>query len=130
MSRRGAPLLKPFPSLFFVAAAGTVQLPPPTGGRVDLLIIAGEHSGDQHAAKLVRRLRDSQPTLEIAALGGPELAAAVANAGGLGMLGGALLLTALGTILSGSMIPIAVRDIVLGVVVLVAVIALRERAAS
>jgi lipid-A-disaccharide synthase len=46
---------------------------------VDLLIIAGEHSGDQHAAKLVRRLRDSQPTLGIAALGGPELAAAGAQ---------------------------------------------------
>ncbi|HEY9153641.1 MAG TPA: lipid-A-disaccharide synthase, partial [Opitutaceae bacterium] len=52
-----------------------MTLPPPAKGRVDLLIIAGEHSGDQHAAKLVRRIRDSQPTLDIAALGGPELAA-------------------------------------------------------
>lgn len=48
----------------------------------------------------------------------------------LGMFGGALLLTGLGTILSGSMMPIAVRDIILGAVVLVAVIALRERAPS
>ena len=62
-----------------MANAGTVKLPAPSAGRVDLLIIAGEHSGDQHAAKLVRRLRDSQPTLKIAALGGPELAAAGAQ---------------------------------------------------
>lgn len=45
----------------------------------------------------------------------------------LGMFGGALLLTGLGTILSGSMMPIAVRDIILGAVVLTAVLALRER---
>jgi lipid-A-disaccharide synthase len=62
-----------------LSKAATVQLPPPANGRVDLLIIAGEHSGDQHAAKLVRRLRDSQPALEIAALGGPEIAAAGAQ---------------------------------------------------
>jgi len=62
-----------------VTTAATVQLLPPATGRVDLLIIAGEHSGDQHAAKLVRRLRDSQPALGIAALGGPELAAAGAQ---------------------------------------------------
>jgi ribose transport system permease protein len=48
----------------------------------------------------------------------------------LGMFGGALLLTGLGAILSGSMMPIAVRDIILGAVVLTAVIALRERAPS
>lgn len=45
----------------------------------------------------------------------------------MGMLGGALLLTALGTLVTGSSVPIAVRDIVFGVVVLGAVLTLRER---
>ena len=45
----------------------------------------------------------------------------------MGMLGGALLLTALGTLVTGSQVPIAVRDIVFGVVVLGAVLTLRER---
>jgi lipid-A-disaccharide synthase len=53
------------------------RLPAPVGGRVDVLIIAGEHSGDEHAARLVRELRAQEgPALAIAALGGPELAAA------------------------------------------------------
>lgn len=42
---------------------------------VDILILAGEHSGDQHAATLVRDLRLQRPELRIAALGGPALAA-------------------------------------------------------
>jgi len=45
----------------------------PPKGRVDLLIVAGEHSGDEHAASIVRRLKQNQPDLEIAALGGPQL---------------------------------------------------------
>ena len=45
----------------------------------------------------------------------------------LGMLGGALLLTALQTLLDGTNLPHAVRDIILGLVVLGAVLALRER---
>jgi ribose transport system permease protein len=45
-----------------------------------------------------------------------------------GMLGGALLLTALSTLLSASLISEAVRSIVYGGVVLTAVVALRERA--
>ncbi|ATC65221.1 lipid-A-disaccharide synthase [Nibricoccus aquaticus] len=52
---------------------------PPEDGRVDLLIIAGEHSGDQHAAKVVRDLHWQRPGLAIAALGGPELAKAGAQ---------------------------------------------------
>ena len=44
----------------------------------------------------------------------------------LGMLGGVLLLTALSTLLSGTMLPHAVRDIVFGLVVLGAVLALRD----
>jgi lipid-A-disaccharide synthase len=42
--------------------------PPP-----DLLVIAGEPSGDEHAARLVRGLRARRPGVRIAALGGPAL---------------------------------------------------------
>lgn len=45
----------------------------------------------------------------------------------LGMLGGALLLTALQTLLAGTTLPYATRAIIFGVVVLGAVIALRDR---
>ena len=45
----------------------------------------------------------------------------------LGMLGGALLLTALQTLLAGTTLPYATRTILFGLVVLVAVMALRER---
>jgi ribose transport system permease protein len=45
----------------------------------------------------------------------------------LGMLGGALLLTALQTLLDGTNLPHAVRDIIFGLVVLGSVLALRER---
>ncbi len=54
-------------------------LPDPARGAVDLLIVAGEHSGDEHAAKVVRDLRARHPGLRICALGGPELAAAGAQ---------------------------------------------------
>ena len=55
------------------------HLPPPSGGRVDVLVVAGEHSGDEHGARVVRELRAKQPGLAVAALGGPELAAAGAQ---------------------------------------------------
>jgi len=55
------------------------SLPAPRADGVDLLIVAGEHSGDEHAAKLARDLRAKQPQLRICALGGPELAAAGAQ---------------------------------------------------
>lgn len=45
------------------------------------------------------------------------------------LLGGALLLTALLTLLAGTTLPHAVRDIIFGLVVLGAVLALRERSA-
>ncbi len=45
----------------------------------------------------------------------------------LGILGGALLLTEVGTLVSGGQRPVALRDIVYGVVVLGAVLSLRER---
>lgn len=41
--------------------------------RVDLLIIAGEHSGDQHAAELVKQLRSCRPDTTIATFGGSAL---------------------------------------------------------
>jgi ribose transport system permease protein len=47
----------------------------------------------------------------------------------LGMLGGALLLTALQTLLAGTTLPYATRTILFGLVVLVAVMALREKQA-
>lgn len=62
-----------------MASSPSTILPSPLNGRVDLLIIAGEHSGDQHAASMVRSLLAREPSLQIAALGGPELAAAGAH---------------------------------------------------
>jgi len=44
-----------------------------------VLIVAGEHSGDEHAARMVRELRAKQPGVSVAALGGPELQAAGAQ---------------------------------------------------
>ena len=55
------------------------SLPAPAGGPVDLLIVAGEHSGDEHAARVVRELLAKSPGLKICALGGPELAKAGAQ---------------------------------------------------
>jgi len=57
----------------------SVQLPPPAEGRVDLLVVAGEHSGDEHAARMLRGLLARQPALRVCALGGPEMAGAGAQ---------------------------------------------------
>jgi lipid-A-disaccharide synthase len=54
-------------------------LPPPHDGRVDLLVVAGEHSGDEHAARLVTELHAKSPGLAVCALGGKHLAAAGAQ---------------------------------------------------
>lgn len=62
-----------------MSAPSLVVLPPPVSGTVDVLFVAGEHSGDQHAAKLVQELRVLRPELKVAALGGPELSAAGAQ---------------------------------------------------
>jgi len=45
----------------------------PRSGEVDILVVAGEHSGDQHAAKVVAELLKARPGLRIAAFGGPQL---------------------------------------------------------
>ena len=59
--------------------AGAIRFAPPRAAGVDLLVIAGEHSGDEHAARVVREMRAKSPALRIAALGGPQLAAAGAQ---------------------------------------------------
>jgi len=56
-----------------------VRFAAPRGGRVDVLVIAGEHSGDEHAARMVAELRRAQPGCAVAALGGPALAGAGAQ---------------------------------------------------
>lgn len=49
-----------------------VRLPKPSIP-TDILIIAGEHSGDEHGALLVEKLLDRNPNLNIAAIGGTRL---------------------------------------------------------
>jgi lipid-A-disaccharide synthase len=55
------------------------HLASPAAGAVDLLVVAAEHSGDEHAARMVRELNAKQPEVRVAALGGPQLAAAGAQ---------------------------------------------------
>ena len=65
-----------------MAADGTLTtntLPAPLGGGVDLLVVAAEHSGDAHAARMVAGLRALQPDVRVCALGGPRLAGAGAQ---------------------------------------------------
>jgi len=45
-------------------------------GELDVLVIAGEHSGDQHAAQVVEDLFRLSPDLKVASLGGDQLAKA------------------------------------------------------
>jgi len=54
-------------------------LPAPAGGSVDLLIVAAEHSGDEHAARMVRGLLTKNSNLKVCALGGARLNAAGAQ---------------------------------------------------
>jgi lipid-A-disaccharide synthase len=60
-------------------SAANVQLPAPAGGQVDLLIVAAEHSGDEHAARMLRAAKLQQPDLRVCALGGASVAAAGAQ---------------------------------------------------
>lgn len=55
------------------------EFAPPSHGAVDLLIIAGEHSGDQQAARMLRGVMERRPDLKVAAVGGAELRAAGAQ---------------------------------------------------
>jgi lipid-A-disaccharide synthase len=61
------------------APALPFRFPPPAEGRVDLMVVAGEHSGDEQAARVVRELKARQPGLAVCAMGGPKLAAAGAQ---------------------------------------------------
>lgn len=53
-------------------SAKAVILPEPLA-EVDVLFVAGEHSGDQHAAKIATQLFDEYPGIGVAAIGGPAL---------------------------------------------------------
>lgn len=59
--------------------ADQTDFPAPTDGPPDLLVIAGEHSGDEHAAHLVAGLKARNPNLKVACLGGEKLQAAGAQ---------------------------------------------------
>lgn len=54
-------------------------LPAPRSSRVEVLVIAGEHSGDEQAARMIATFRRRNPGLAIAAVGGPRLEAAGAQ---------------------------------------------------
>lgn len=57
----------------------TTDFTAPVDGQPDLLVIAGEHSGDEHAALVVADLCAKHPALKVACLGGRELQAAGAQ---------------------------------------------------
>lgn len=50
------------------------DFPPPKGGGCDLLVIAGEHSGDEQAARMVAGALAEKPGLRVCAFGGEKLA--------------------------------------------------------
>ena len=109
-----------------------------SGTRVDLILL-GVYVLSGFCSALVGVLMTGFSGISFLSMGVPYLlpSIAVVLVGGslatggrghyLGILGGALLLTAVGTLVSGAQLPIAVRDIVYGVVVLGAVLSLRER---
>ena len=55
------------------------KLKPPIKQGIDLLVIAGEHSGDELAADFVREIKAKHPELVIASIGGLKLAQAGAD---------------------------------------------------
>ncbi len=59
--------------------AFTPPLPPPQRPGVDVLVLAGEHSGDEQAARMVETLLGREPGLNVVAIGGARLAAAGAQ---------------------------------------------------
>jgi lipid-A-disaccharide synthase len=62
-----------------MSSSHLIELPRPSKGHVDLLVIAAEHSGDEHAARMVSEVRRRRPELVIAALGGKRLEASGAQ---------------------------------------------------
>jgi lipid-A-disaccharide synthase len=84
--------------LHYTSGGRSPALPPPTGRDIlrrmsgpRIFISVGEHSGDQHAANLIRALQALAPGVETAGLGGPRMAEAgcrlVANTVSLGVIG-------------------------------------------
>jgi len=59
--------------------ARSFDLPKPDCKGVDVLVIAGEHSGDEHAARLIEKALSRRPGLKVCALGGRRLEAAGAQ---------------------------------------------------
>lgn len=55
------------------SAADRLPFPPPRAGPPDVLIIAGEHSGDEQAARMVSALLSRHPSMSVAAIGGPTV---------------------------------------------------------
>jgi len=55
------------------------SFPAPASDELDLLVIAGEHSGDEHGAEMVKRVLRKSPDLKVAAVGGRHLEAAGAQ---------------------------------------------------
>ncbi len=51
----------------------------PEEGACDLLIIAGEHSGDEQASRMLKKAYELNPDLKVCAIGGKSLAAAGAQ---------------------------------------------------
>ena len=51
----------------------------PCEGSPDILVIAGEASGDEHAAALIRKVLSIRPELRISAIGGPRIEQAGAD---------------------------------------------------
>lgn len=52
---------------------------PPDGGACDILIVAGEHSGDEQAARMLKGALAANPGLRVCAFGGESLASAGAQ---------------------------------------------------
>lgn len=58
---------------------GPSFVPPETDKPIDIFFIAGEHSGDEHAARLLTKLKGRDQNLNVAAIGGNNLAEAGAH---------------------------------------------------
>jgi len=121
-----------------LAVGNSVRVARLAGTRVDRIVL-GVYVLSGFCSSLVGVLMTGFSGISFLSMGVPYLLPAIAAVlvggslatGGrghfLGILGGALLLTAVGTLVSGAQLPIAVRDIVYGVVVLGAVLSLREK---
>ena len=67
------------------------------------------------------------PAIAVVVIGGTLMTGGRGNF--LGMFGGALLLTALTTVLTGLLLPVAMKSVIFGLVIVLAVLGLRERSA-